>query len=136
MTIVLICIVVAVGLALVGGYLLLSGQREERGEAMAAAPAQYRPPGPVPPRVRVRGRDEAQPTQAHPAPKPDEPPLPAPATPAATAAPAPDVPARPHVPVASRSTDGAVRAAGHARLEAALARARARLNDGPDPGER
>jgi hypothetical protein len=140
MTIVLICIVVAVGLALVGGYLLLSGQREERGEAMAAAPAQYRPPGPVPPRVRVRGRDEAhptaQPTQAHPAPTSDERPLPAPATPAATAAPAPDVPARPPAPVASRPTDGAVRAAGHARLEAALARARARLNDAPDTAER
>ena len=135
MTIVLICIVVAVGLAVVGGYLLLSGQREERGEAMAAAPAQYRPPGPVPPRVRVRARDEGKPTQAPPAPEPDEPPLPAPATPAATAAPVPEVPARPPAPVASTPTDGAVRAAGHARLEAALARARARLNDAPDPAE-
>jgi hypothetical protein len=139
MTIVLICIVVAVGLAVVGAYLLLSGQREERGEAIAAAPAQYRAPGPVPPRVRVRGRGEGEPgepTQAHPAPESHEPPLPSPATPAATAAPAPEVRARPPAPVASSPTDGAVRAAGHARLEAALARARARLNDAPDPAER
>jgi hypothetical protein len=126
----------------VGAYLLLSGQREERGEAMATAPAQYRAPGPVPPRVRVRGRDEGEPgepgepTQAHPAPEPHESPLPAPATPAAIAAPAPEVRARPPAPVASSPTDGAVRAAGHARLEAALARARARLNDAPDRAER
>jgi hypothetical protein len=136
MTIVLVCIVVAVGLAVVGGYLLVSGRREERGEAMAAAPAQYRPPGPLPPRVRVRGRDEGEPTQAHPAPRPEEPPLPAPATPAATAAAAPEASARPPMPVASSPTDGAVRAAGHARLEAALARARARLSDPADPAER
>jgi hypothetical protein len=40
------------------------------------------------------------------------------------------------MPVASSPTDGAVRAAGHARLEAALARARARMSDPADPAER
>ena len=162
MTIVLICIVVAVGLALVGAYLLVSGRREERGE-LAGPSTYYRAPGQPPPRVRRRPPDEGEPTQAHPPPTeahpapeldatpelrperepapeaepaPEPAPVPAPATPAAAARPAPRESVRSPMPVASSPTDGAVRTAGRARLEAALERARARLSDDEEPADR
>ena len=153
MTIVLICIVVAVGLAIVGAYLLLSGRREERSEVTGGASprtSSYRAPGPAPARLHRDEPGVGEPTQAHPAPAPyedgepyedEEPyppqdePIPAPATPAAAQRPSPRQPVRSPLPVPSTPNDGAVRAAGHARLEAALARARARLNDEAEPAE-
>jgi hypothetical protein len=147
MTIVLICIVVAVALAIVGGYLLVSGRREERSEVTGGPSprtSSYRAPGPAPARVHRSGPELDQPTQAHPAPEPyedEEPyarqdePIPAPATAAAAQRPAPREPVRSPLPEPSTPNDGAVRAAGHARLEAALARARARLDDEAEPAE-
>jgi hypothetical protein len=147
MTIVLICIVVAVGLAIVGGYLLVSGRREERSEVTGGASpptSSYRAPGPAPVRVHRNDPEVGQPTQAHPAPDPYEDevpyapqdaPIPAPATAAAAQRPAPREPVRSPLPEPSTPNDGAVRAAGHARLEAALARARARLDDEAEPAE-
>jgi hypothetical protein len=99
MTIILICIAVALVLAVAGALLLRSGAREERGLVPAQAP------GAVTPRVRRRP----------PAPEPE----PAPPLEPATAA----------AQVAAGAHPDEVRAAGHARLEAALARARARLED-------
>ena len=148
MTIVLVCIVVAVALAIVGGYLLVSGRREERSEVTGGPSprtSSYRAPGPAPARVPHRSDPECgRATQAHPAPEPyedDEPhapqhePIPAPATAAAAQRPAPREPVRSPLPEPSTPNDGAVRAAGHARLEAALARARARLDDEAEPAE-
>jgi hypothetical protein len=125
MTIVLICIVVALGLAAVGAFLLLTGRREERVET-GAFPNTYMPDGPVPPRVRRRAREEMEELPVN---------APAPATPAATAAHAAATPVAAAAPMhaAARATvaagEGNVQDAGHARLEAALERARSRLGD-------
>jgi hypothetical protein len=114
-TIVLICILVAVALAIVGAYLLVSGRREERAELAAGSAPDSMAPDPAVPRVRLRPHAEAEPAEARPRPQPE------------VSAP---------MPVAARPADGAVRAAGRARLEAALERARARLADERDAAER
>ena len=68
MTIVLICIVVAVALAIVGGYLLVSGRREERSEVTGGPSprtSSYRAPGPAPARVH---RSDPEVGTGHPGP--------------------------------------------------------------------
>jgi hypothetical protein len=96
LTVVLICLIVAIAFAVLGALLLQSGRREERD---GGAPVRRRrPTGPRP-----------RPPEAAPVPRriSPEPAVPAPATVGAVD----------------------IQAAGRARLEAALARARARLNE-------
>jgi len=151
-TIVLVCVAVAVVLALVGAWLLISGRREERAEVAEAPPIpRSTPVHDIPPRVRRREAPAQATAEDDPATEGEtarvaEPtPAPAPATAAAARvaatrrSPAPTrVASAPPSPASApgATVPGDVQAAGRARLEAALERARSRLGEDAEPSER
>jgi hypothetical protein len=119
MTVVFICLVVATAFAVLGVALMQAGRREERAETSADRRRRLAAQRKAREAELARG---ARPPETAPVPRrtrPRRPPEPA-AVPAATAA-AELVPA----PATAGAAD--IQAAGRARLEAALARARARL---------